>query len=181
MKKWIPGVVCLLLSVIVFLATGIEPISHTTQIPFNTLSGVGGVIDLQMPDYVITNTSTKVKIKIDFNEDLDSGSPILLTGRFETGIEELSPRGSFEVLVEPEKPFEIEWKIRPEKKAIYPGNLWIFLEQNGRTGLLLSKEIPINSISLFGIDTRIVKVSAGGVGLIGIVLVFFRWRKKELH
>ena len=138
--------------------------------PFTTESGYAGEITLILPQRLLAGDKTDVIARVNFNNTGSSSANILLTGRLETGVEELHPRGETQISVKTGTSVELVWQLRPVRKAVYPGNLWLSISTGTTEELLLVREVKFDSRMFMGTQAYNIRIAAGFVAVFGFLM-----------
>lgn len=171
MIPFMRAVILLLLVESILLVTTIKPTNKDSfLIPFTTLSGYTGTINLIIPQRVYAGDRTTIKAEIHFDELMPLQPPAALEGRLEAGFEELSPSGNIIVNLKPEASVEMTWTFRTGRQAIYPGNLWFWLVTGSSKDLLLVREFDLSSQFYLGVRIMLIRIIC--ILLLGISVMF---------
>lgn len=178
-KKLLLSVILLLVSIAVLLFTLVRLKNEPILIPFSTLTGESGSIEIEIPSNVWVGDRFTVVMRIVFDTLPDFESPILI-GRLETGMEESTPRGEVMLGLDTKTPVVFEWTLRSYQEVEYPGILWLWVETGGEENLLLSREFSIEAQEFLGIKILNVRIAACLVALAALmVVVYFFLREKR--
>jgi len=165
-----------------FLLSTIPNTDRTqVEIPFSNPSGYSGNVALSFPQRVFSGDRAEITATITLIDKEIQGETVKLTGRVETGFEEIDPGGEIEVNLQPGSPVRFSWNVRTAKNSTYPGNLWLWLEADGSRELILARELTLESRFYLG---RPVKVFRGLFALLlvisGFVFLFDLYRKNHI-
>lgn len=178
LKRSIPGVLLLFVSITVLLLTLVNLNNETIIIPFSMSSGESGTIKIQMPLKVWTGDQFTFSSRVVFESLPESPSPVLV-GRLETSVEESIPRGEVMLGLNSKKPVTLEWSLRPYQNTVYPGTFWLWMNTGDQEKLLLAREFSISSQYFMGVKIMYVRIAAILVAVAALICTLYSFSKRK--
>ncbi len=147
------GFVTICLAVLGLIISAWPVVSHSDVIPFTLEDGRSGELTLVAPEWLKVGDVAKVELHITFDQQANDPIRLELSSRLEIGLLELSPKGESTVLINPDKPLTMLWKLHPSTKQEYHGDLWLLRQtKNGDHELILAREMIFESRKILGLD-----------------------------
>lgn len=174
--SWRSALVLLFFSSVLFSSTYLE-VRDAAVVPFTTPAGTSGSVTLDLPRRVFIGDEVTLTARVALSASAATRQPSALIGRLEAGYEELAPVGRLTVNLTGGSDIEMVWRLRTGSALVYPGNLWLWLFSDAGEELLLAREFELDSRSYFGMGVLPVRISAGLLALVALMMagfVYFR-------
>lgn len=172
-KRLLLSSIVSLASIVFLLLTLVKGEPDHIEVGFTQPGGEKGKIVLEIPRQVWVGDEYLIPVRVDMQPFQDSALPITLIGKLESNAEEVLPRGELRLGLNSNHPVTLEWRVRTMRKMLYPGMLWIWMENESGKQLVLAREFVLDARNIFGLRMITLRIILGQIIFLSFVVVFY--------
>jgi len=163
----------LCLAVISLFVTLLPPPFEQVMIPLSSANNSLGSVTIRYPAWQWAGDTLKISASFQLSDLPQGNSPVALTARLETAVEQINPRGEVRLAVQSNGEVTFTWQVAAFIQADYPGTLWVTLSTGNDHELLLARDLTLHSRVLRGLEMRKARIGLGVTGIMGVLMLAF--------